>query len=61
MAAHVRIYSTPRMQLPGQKSNLGSGQRVEVPYCSVLESVCVCVSVCLSVCSMMWCGHVYCC
>lgn len=52
-AGHLRIYSTPRMQLPGQKSNLGSGQRADGR--SLLLSARECVSVCVCVClTVVW-------
>lgn len=56
MAGHLRIHSTPRMQLPGQKSILGSGQRAAGSSLVLSARKCVCVSV-----YGVMCGHVYCC
>lgn len=56
MAGHLRIHSAPRMQLPGQKSILGSGQRAAGSSLVLSARKCVCVSV-----HGVMCGHVYCC
>lgn len=60
MAAHLRIYSTPRMQHPGQKSNLGSGQRAagrSLPLSA--RKLCMCVCLSGMMCSVCVCGCVF--
>lgn len=39
MAGPLRIYSTSRMQLPGQKSSLGRGQRVGWKFPGALDKL----------------------
>lgn len=56
MAGHLRIHSTPRMQLAGQKSILGSGQGAGGSSLVLSARKCVCVSV-----YGVMCGRVYCC